>query len=233
MDSSYYLKELDETGPAWEALLRKLLVGAPGKKVLDVGCGSGFLSVLLGQMGYQVKGIDNYPMMIRLCKGTAEAYGLSDRLEFEEGEAAWMVEATDTFDIVVSRYSSFLFQMPEECMRECRRVLKPGGIFLNFDMNWMAPVLNPQVAEEFYQDGCEYASRGGRLTDMYSSVEILEGLQKLPMSNLDRPAWDVEFLKEIGYSEVSADFYPDAGLWNELLSLRYRSIPPFAVRAVK
>ena len=233
MDPNYHLDELDETGNAWETMLRRMLAGAPGDRVLDVGSGSGFLSILLGQMGYRVTGLDSYPLMVRMGRGTAEQYGLSDRVDFQEGDAAWMVIPTDTYDIVVSRYSSFLFRTPEECLRECRRVLKPGGIFLNFDMNWLAPVLSPEAGERFRQDDRAYTEKFGPCHDMYHNDQVLEQMKTLPLAAADRPGWDVEFLKEIGYSEVSAEFHPDAGLWNEKAALRYRSIPTFSVRAVK
>ena len=46
-------QELSETGPAWEALLAELLAEAPGGKVMDAGCGTGFLALLLARCGWQ------------------------------------------------------------------------------------------------------------------------------------------------------------------------------------
>lgn len=55
----FHIQELQETGSMWEKLLKKYLGNIPGKKVLDTGCGTGFLSVILAKNGWKVTAIDN------------------------------------------------------------------------------------------------------------------------------------------------------------------------------
>ena len=233
MDERYHLKELEETGKNWEALLRKLLAGAPGKRVLDVGSGSGFLSILLGQMGYEVTGLDSSEWMVGESRGVADCYGLGDRVGFLHGDAAHMDLEDGSFDIVISRYATFLFTEPVSACREWRRVLKPGGILLNFDMNWMAPVLNPEVQARFAQDEQRVVEQYGPFRDMYHNEAVLESMKHLPLAGEKRPDWDVRCLKELGFSRISGEFHRDEGLWTPRSALRYGAIPVFSVQAVK
>lgn len=54
----FHRQELRETGPAWETLLLNGLKNAPGNRVLDAGCGTGFLALRLARNGWYVTAID-------------------------------------------------------------------------------------------------------------------------------------------------------------------------------
>ena len=59
-----------------------------GKSVLDLGCGSGQVSLLAAAMGARVHGIDIAPAMLALAREAAARSGLSDRTRFTEGDAS-------------------------------------------------------------------------------------------------------------------------------------------------
>jgi 2-polyprenyl-3-methyl-5-hydroxy-6-metoxy-1,4-benzoquinol methylase len=59
-----------------------------GRSVLDLGCGSGQVSLLAAAMGAQVRGIDIAPGMLALAREAAARAGLSDRARFEEGDVS-------------------------------------------------------------------------------------------------------------------------------------------------
>jgi 2-polyprenyl-3-methyl-5-hydroxy-6-metoxy-1,4-benzoquinol methylase len=59
-----------------------------GKSVLDVGCGSGQVSLLAASMGARVHGIDIAPGMLALAREAAERSGLSARARFVEGDVS-------------------------------------------------------------------------------------------------------------------------------------------------
>ena len=233
MDERYHLKELDETGKNWEKLLTRLLAGAPGNRVLDVGSGSGFLSILLGQMGYEVTGLDSSQWMVGESRGIGQYYGLEDRVKFLYGDAAHMELPDEGFDIVISRYATFLFTEPEAAYGEWRRVLKPGGILLNFDMNWMAPVLDPEVQARFAQDEQRVVEQYGPFRDMYHNEAVLASMKTLPLAGENRPRWDESCLESLGFSQISREFHREEGLWNPRSALRYGAVPTFSIRAVK
>jgi 2-polyprenyl-3-methyl-5-hydroxy-6-metoxy-1,4-benzoquinol methylase len=69
-----------------EALLGELAVA--GKDVLDLGCGSGQVSVLAAKMGARVHAVDIAPRMLEIARRGAVAAGVADRVVFEEGDVA-------------------------------------------------------------------------------------------------------------------------------------------------
>src|SRR5947207_6122898 len=70
---------------AWDRILDVVLGGRPSLDALDVGCGTGFLSLELAGRGHRVTGIDFAPQMLAEARKKAAAQGLAVR--FEEGDA--------------------------------------------------------------------------------------------------------------------------------------------------
>jgi 2-polyprenyl-3-methyl-5-hydroxy-6-metoxy-1,4-benzoquinol methylase len=66
-------------------LTRQLLEPLAGKRILDVGCGSGRFCVAYAEAGAQVVGIDFAAKMIDLARGLAQERGVADRCEFITG----------------------------------------------------------------------------------------------------------------------------------------------------
>jgi len=69
-----------------EALFGRL--GMQGRTVLDLGCGSGQVSLLAGSMGATVQGIDIAPRMLAIARESAQRARLDDRVTFAEGDVA-------------------------------------------------------------------------------------------------------------------------------------------------
>jgi 2-polyprenyl-3-methyl-5-hydroxy-6-metoxy-1,4-benzoquinol methylase len=69
-----------------ESLFGRL--GMTGRKVLDLGCGSGQVSLLAASMGASVEGIDIAPSMLAIARESAQRAGLQDRVLFGEGDIA-------------------------------------------------------------------------------------------------------------------------------------------------
>jgi 2-polyprenyl-3-methyl-5-hydroxy-6-metoxy-1,4-benzoquinol methylase len=59
-----------------------------GRSVLDLGCGSGQVSLLAAAMGARVLGIDIAPGMLALARDAAARSGLAGRVVFEEGDVS-------------------------------------------------------------------------------------------------------------------------------------------------
>ncbi|HEX7122972.1 MAG TPA: methyltransferase domain-containing protein [Gemmatimonadaceae bacterium] len=109
---------------------------APGEAVVDVGCGTGTLAIAakrcVGATGI-VHGIDASPEMIELAKRKAGGQGVEVAFQTAVVEALPFPDAS--FDVVLS--TLMLHHLPravrEQCAREMRRVLKPGGRVLAVD----------------------------------------------------------------------------------------------------
>lgn len=95
------------------------------KKVLDVGCGPGWLVTQYALAGADVFAIDLTPRAVELTKKFLEFKGVSARVE--EGNAEKLQFENDFFDLVAS--SGVLHHTPNilQAFKECFRVLKPGG----------------------------------------------------------------------------------------------------------
>ena len=229
----FHLWELDMTGEAWEKVLMRYLPEGQGRTALDVGCGTGFLSILMARNGWNVVAVDNSASMAEQAKATAEYYGLADRITVLQADADQNHLESDSFDAVVSRHASFLFTDPEAAYREIHRVLKPGGTFLNLVANWMAPVWDHHTAAQFQADERALVEQYGHYEDIYHDRRMMEKLTWLPLSNQTRPVWDELMCKHIGFSSVGSRFLTDERLWHPIMAMRYRAVPTFAFTAVK
>ncbi|MDO8433017.1 MAG: class I SAM-dependent methyltransferase [Candidatus Binatus sp.] len=115
-----------------DASRRKLIEQAAiqgGHRVLDIGCGTGSLAVMLKKThpGAEVVGLDPDPKVLSIARGKAERSGV--RIEFDQGFSDHLAYAGASFDRV---FSSFMFHhLPHEersaTLAEIRRVLKTGG----------------------------------------------------------------------------------------------------------
>jgi ubiquinone/menaquinone biosynthesis C-methylase UbiE len=107
----------------------------PSHRVLDIGCGTGSLVMLIKRLhpDVAVVGLDPDPKTLARAKRKAERAALSIR--FDQGFSDELPYAEASFDRV---FSSFMFHHlePDEkqkTLREVRRVLKPGGFLHMLD----------------------------------------------------------------------------------------------------
>ncbi len=135
MDTNSYMHSLSVTHPLREATLRAILetLQLPsGSHGLDAGCGIGLQCLLLaeavGPAGH-VTGVDISPEFMNRGREIVKAAGLSERISFQEGDAANLPFDDNTFDWAWSAdcvgYGSWE-SLPQ--LQELVRVVKPGGI---------------------------------------------------------------------------------------------------------
>jgi SAM-dependent methyltransferase len=105
---------------ARRAILEALALGA-GDHLLDIGCGGGLLLRDALLTGSRATGIDHSEDMVELARerapGTRVVLGAAEDLPFEAG----------TFTAVAMSVVFFFLEDPVLVLRECRRVLRPGG----------------------------------------------------------------------------------------------------------
>lgn len=103
-------------------------------KVLDVGTGPGFFAIILAELGYQVTAVDYTASMLHEAQRNAGV--LADKIRFQQMNAEELSFQTATFDVLVTRNVTWNLRNPEKAYGHWMRVLKPGGVILNFDANW-------------------------------------------------------------------------------------------------
>lgn len=108
-----------------ERLVLALVGSVSGKRVLDVGCGDGVLSVRLAQAGGIVTGLDDDPHMLAAARERASTSGAA--AAFVEGDARTLPFDDSSFDVVVAVTVLCFVADAERAAKEMARVLRPGG----------------------------------------------------------------------------------------------------------
>lgn len=119
---------------AWSDLLTRLLPPDPPLRILDVGCGTGFLSFLLAGAGHTVVGLDLSEAMLEMARRTAASRALP--VTFVQGDAERPALSLGSFDAVVSRHLLWTLPSPQQGLHAWIGLLSPGGRVLAIDGFW-------------------------------------------------------------------------------------------------
>src|SRR6059058_3158339 len=92
----------DAERAAWDRILDLVVGGRGTLDALDIGCGTGFLSLELAGRGHRVTGVDFAPQMLAEARRKAAAQGVAVR--FEEGDAEALRFSDASFDLVMTRH---------------------------------------------------------------------------------------------------------------------------------
>ncbi|MDY7077098.1 MAG: corrinoid protein-associated methyltransferase CpaM [Chloroflexota bacterium] len=107
-----------------------------GHKVLDIGCGTGALTIRAAQKGAQVKGIDVNAQMLEIAQRRIRETGLSSNVELcEMGVAELGSEEAESYSVVMSGlcFSELTEGELIYTLREAMRIMRPGGRLLIAD----------------------------------------------------------------------------------------------------
>ena len=122
---------LRDTRARVEAMDLRTLVA--GKRVLDVGCNSGFVALSVAEVATEVAGFDINPHLVQIAREAAVHMGLANtRFEARPFEG---VSSSGTYDAVLSfanhsTYDGNTQQTIEQYFRKCGDLLVPGGLLL-------------------------------------------------------------------------------------------------------
>jgi len=107
----------------------------PPFDLLDIGCGTGTFAAMLAATSLPVRvvGVDYAQSMALTAHRKALAAGANDRLWFTCADSEHLPFADESFDAVTCSNSFHHYPRPRACVREMRRVLRPGGRLLLID----------------------------------------------------------------------------------------------------
>lgn len=95
----------------------------PSARLLDVGCGSGILSIAAAKLGAsRVDGVDNDPVAVAVARSNVDENQVSDRVAINLGDLASGI--TGRYDVVVA---NILADVVARLARDLPRLLVPGG----------------------------------------------------------------------------------------------------------
>ncbi len=117
----------------WTQFLQVWLPNTPAK-VLDIGCGTGSLSVVLAELGHKVTGIDLSPKMISLAREKAARQGY--QIEFRLMDAAFPQLPHNQFDVIVCRHLLWALPEPAQVLQRWAELLKSKGRLLLIEGYW-------------------------------------------------------------------------------------------------
>lgn len=194
-------------------------------EILDIGTGSGFFAVLLSEKGHHVQGIDLTPAMLKEASALAEERRLT--IIFRQMDAQNLSYGDECFDAVVSRNLTWTLPEPEKAYREWFRVLKKGGILLNFDASYGEHVRS-ESTQNNRADGDSPYGHIGMTREMEEENRLIT--LAMEISRKTRPCWDQETLLKIGFQSCETDV--DTGK-RVLGSFDLLTAPMFGIHAVK
>lgn len=203
-------------GQAWLELIESHLKNSKPLKVLDVGTGAGFFAILLAGRGHKVTGIDMSPKMIHEAKRNMVEFGC--RVDFKQMNAQELNFDDESFDVLLSRNLTWTLPDVMQAYREWHRVLKVGGVLMNFDSDY---------GDKNFQNETTCA-KGGVEDDMLAECTSIKN--ELRISTHTRPEWDIDFLKSLGF-KIDCTFDISSTVQKDKID--YDPVPLFAIFAEK
>lgn len=199
--------------------------------VLDVGTGPGFFAILLAERGYRVTAVDYTQAM--LAQARKNAGYLAEKIAFQQMNAQALTFPEGQFDVVISRNLTWNLHDPKAAYRHWVRVLKPGGLLLNFDANWYSYLYDDQARQNHLLDRNNVAQSDVRDENAGTDVDAMEAIAyQTPLAKCSRPAWDREVLTGLGmYVTVNPDIWKQ--VWTREERINNASTPMFLVRGIK
>lgn len=206
----------------------------PGRKaedlhILEIGTGPGFFAIILAEAGYNVTAVDLTPNMLKEAKKNAG--NLGGRISWMEMNAEDMDFSDASFDVIVSRNLTWNLPHPDRAYAEWGRVLKKGGLLLNFDANWYSYLFDDTARAAYAEDRRNTADRGFRDQNIGENFDVMEEIaRRVPLSKIRRPEWDLATLGRLGVS-AQADESVWEKVWSREEILNFSSTPMFVIRA--
>ena len=102
-------------------------VGKPGQRILDLATGTGVLAREFARRGCEVTGVDVAQGQVAMAKQMPTSEGLTARWIVTEAEATGLADRS--FDVITAQQCWMYFD-PRAILRECARLLVPGGLLM-------------------------------------------------------------------------------------------------------
>ena len=218
-------KQLKDIGALrhWKNELGRLL-GAEPLKILDVGCGPGFFSMILFMLGHTVCSVDGAKGMLGYAEKNIKRLGFTPDVHLTD---AVLLEnfQPGSFDAIVSRDVVWTLYDPPKAFRRWKELLREGGTLIIFDgdyrlkhtslryysLKFISDVIKSLSREE--KNKRKNPAQSGAFEDfpmiqperpVHDELLLNEDFNELPMIRHERPAYDELLLNELGFENVES-----------------------------
>ncbi|MBR1658761.1 MAG: class I SAM-dependent methyltransferase, partial [Oscillospiraceae bacterium] len=189
----------------WLAEFDRWLPGGRRLDILDIGTGTGFFALLLSERGHRVTGIDLSAEMVRYAEQSAGRAGADAVFRVMDAERPDF--APGSFDALVTRNLTWALPHLEEAYRAWGRLLKPGGVLVNFDADYCRRTADAVDAETELPENHAHKQVPQALIEENDRITLELSAYQRP-----RPQWDVGLLLDAGFERVTVD----TGVWERV-----------------
>ncbi len=140
----------------WRRLAARMCIGSSPRRVLDLCCGTGDLSVWLARLakpGTEIIGLDYSQPMLAKAKEKVIRAGLETRVQFIDGDVSDLPFPDGYFDSIGISFAfrNLTYKNPKtgNYLKEVLRVLKPGGEFVIVESSQLPNKFIRKIAQTY------------------------------------------------------------------------------------
>jgi SAM-dependent methyltransferase len=184
------------------------LSSSPGDYILDLGCGTGWLSVILAKRGFSVKGVDISPVAIEIANQRARANNVEDKVDFEVMSFYDLKFSDNEFDKIISLNAFHHAEDRKLFAHNIFKVLKKGGLAILCEpfgnstflekLRLLIPVKINDEDKSHWNDQIKYKD-----LDVFRPYFLIDWKEFHFFSRLDRVFKNKKFIKFLNYFDRS------------------------------
>ncbi|GAB4513339.1 MAG: class I SAM-dependent methyltransferase [Roseibium sp.] len=188
---------------AWHGLLLRHLGPGEGRQALDLACGTGVISHLLDDLGFDVSGLDWAEPMLERAR--AKARTRQRTIRFVVGDAERTLEPDASADVLTCRHLVWTLVDPPAAFREWLRILKPGGRLLIVDGDFVNPGPVARLTAALPALWRKLFARGAAPAIAEQLATHRSILARVHFSGGARAEEVAELLREAGFADIRVD----------------------------
>lgn len=181
---------------AWQALFLRHLGPAHGRKLLDLASGTGEIALLGAELGFDVTGLDWSEAM--LAQARAKTAAQAHNVQFLQADAERTMEPDESYDVVTTRHLVWTLVDPAAAFREWLRVLRPGGVLLLVDGDFVRRSVVHRLLSHAL--GIASPATDSRVSERHKAI-----LSRLYFSQGARAREVADLLSRAGFVDVCID----------------------------